>query len=432
MSEERKNALDVLRERGFVEQVTDEEGIRRLLETPQSIYIGFDPTADSLHIGSMIPILVLMHLQRCGHRAIGLVGGATGMIGDPSGKSEERVLQSDERVGSNLTGIRAQLEKFLDLTGESGNPPAVIRDNADWTKDITMLEWLRDIGKLFTVNYMVAKESIRRRFEDREQGISFTEFSYMLLQAHDFYQLFVQEGCRIQMGGRDQWGNITAGIDLIRRKTGEQAYGLTAPLLESSTGQKFGKSEKGAIFLDEARTSIWDFYQYFVRAEDADVIKYLKYFTFLPMEEIADLEKEVQEHPERRTAQKRLAWEFTAIVHGADQADRMEKGAEALYSGNLGELDKELLREVFSDGPSLGIPMSRIKEGGPCAEFFAETGVVKSKGEAKRLLKQGALYINNVRVNESDLLSEAMILPSGMIVLRKGKREYMLAEVSGE
>ena len=423
------NVVDVLKERGFIEQCTDEEGLREFLSLPQTVYIGFDPTASSFHLGSLIPIFILAHFQRCGHRPIAVVGGATGLIGDPSGRFSERNMLEEQVIQSYLVSLKAQLSHFIDFTGEKYQPAAILCNNADWHKKVSYLEWLRDTGKLFTVNYMVAKESIRRRFEDRDQGISYTEFSYMLIQAKDFHHLYETYGCRVQAGGSDQWGNITAGIDLIRRKGGEQAYGLTCPLLTAASGQKFGKSEEGAIWLDKKLTSIWDFYQYFVRTEDHDAERYLKLFTFLSLEEIQKLIHDLRQNPELRIAQKRLAFEVTRIVHGEEQAMKMQRGAESLYSGRLEELDSDLVLQVFSEGPIAEISQSDLEIGIPIVEFAARTGLVKSKGEAKRQLKASAIYLNDKKVEEERVVTKADILPSRTIILRHGKKNYLVIKI---
>ena len=424
-----ENVFDIWAARGFLEQVTDEEGLRSLLASPQTLYAGFDPTAPSLHLGNLIPILGLVHAQRCGHRVLVVLGGATGMIGDPSGKSVERSFLDEETLAENLRSQREQFARLIDFTGERFSPAAEFRDNLDWTRELTVIEWLRDTGKLFSVNAMVAKESIRRRFEEREAGISFTEFSYMLLQAYDFYHLYKEEGCRLQVGGNDQWGNITAGIDLIRRKGGETAFGATFPLLTTAAGEKFGKSEQGAVWLDPERTSAWDFYQYFVRTDDRDAVRFLKLFTFLPLEEIDALAEELAREPEARAAQKRLAWEVTALVHGEAEADRMARGARALYEGRLEDLDGELIRQVFAEGPVVEVSGEELRAAPTLVDFAPRVGLVTSKGEARRMLKQGALYVNLHRAGAGRTVGLDDVLPAGVIVLRKGKREYLLVRV---
>jgi tyrosyl-tRNA synthetase len=417
------NVLDVLEERGFVDQCTDEGALRELVKTPQTVYCGFDPTASSLHIGNLVPLMALKHFQLQGHKVIIVMGGATGMIGDPSGRSDERDFLDEKTLQSNLVGQEAQFRHLLDFEG--GNP-AILVNNFDWTKNISLIEWLRGIGKQVSVNVMINRESVRRRLEDREQGISYTEFSYQLLQAFDYRHLNREYGCRIQVGASDQWGNITAGADLIRRAGGEPAYGLTFPLLTDSAGDKYGKSVKGAVMLDPKLTSIWDFYQFLVRTEDNKVIALLKMFTLLPTEEIEILQKVHEADPGSRTAHKRLAWEVTAMVHGADQADRMAKGAEAIYAGKLAELDADLVDQAFADGPTADIARSRLKNGIELVDLAVESGLVKSKGEAKRLLQQGALYVNDVRAEDGQKVTHRDILPSGVVILRKGKRDYLI------
>ncbi|MFH0884024.1 MAG: tyrosine--tRNA ligase [bacterium] len=417
------NVLDVLEERGFIEQCTDEGALRELVKTPQTVYCGFDPTASSLHIGNLVPLMALKHFQLHGHNVIIVMGGATGMIGDPSGRSDERDFLDEETLQSNLVGQEAQFRHLLDFEGET---PAILVNNFDWTKDVSLIGWLRGIGKQVSVNVMINRESVRRRLEDREQGISYTEFSYQLLQAFDFRHLNEVYGCRIQVGASDQWGNITAGADLIRRAGGEPAYGLTFPLLTDPTGNKFGKSVKGSVMLDPKATSIWDFCQFLVRTEDEKVIDLLKMFTLLPMEEIEALQKAHESDPGSRAAHKRLAWEVTAMVHGADQADRMAKGAEAIYAGRLGDLDADLVKQAFADGPTAEIAGSRLKNGIDLVDLATESGLVKSKGEAKRMLQQGALYVNDVRAEEGHTVTLQDILPSGVVILRKGKRDYLI------
>ncbi|MDP8208415.1 MAG: tyrosine--tRNA ligase [Candidatus Electryonea clarkiae] len=425
-----KNLYDILSERGFVEQCTDETGLRDLLNSPQTVYCGFDPTADSFHVGNLVPILGLAHFQRQGHKVIAVLGGATGMIGDPSGRDSERSFLNSDKLESNLEAQSKQIAKLLDFAGDRFDTPAILANNLDWTKDVTLIDWLRGIGKQFSVNAMVAKESVRRRLEERDQGISYTEFSYMLLQAFDFLKISEKYDCHLQVGGGDQWGNITAGIDLIRRHGGKQAYGITFPLLTTSSGQKFGKSEKGAVYIDPERTSVWDHYQFWVRTDDSDVIRHLKMFTFLPMEEIEELAVEVENHPEKREAQKRLAWAVTALVHGEQQADKMKRGAEALYAGRLEELDSELISQVFAEGPTANIDGSRLSEGIPLIELAAEAGLVSSKGEARRMFKQGAMYVNDQRVKEDYAITVKDVLEaSGSIILRKGKKNYLVVQV---
>lgn len=419
------NVLDVLAERGFVEQCTDEGALRELLKSPQTIYCGFDPTAQSLHIGNLVPVMALKHFQIAGHNVIIVSGGATGMIGDPSGKDKERDFLDESTLRTNVEAQARQFEKLLDFSGDT---PAIRVNNYDWTKEVSLIDWLRGIGKQMSVNAMISKESVRRRLEDRESGISYTEFSYQLLQAYDFLHLYRTYNCRVQVGASDQWGNITAGSDLIRRDGGEQAYGLTFPLLTDAAGNKYGKSVKGAVMLDPSITSIWDFYQFLVRTEDDKVIILLKMLTLVSMDEIEELEKAHQADPGARAAHKRLAWEVTAMVHGAEQAERMVKGAEAIYAGRLDELDIELINQAFADGPTAEIPASKLEESVELIDLATESGLVKSKGEAKRMLQQGALYVNDVRAEDGRMVGKQDILPSGVVILRKGKRDYLVVK----
>ncbi|MHB9031058.1 MAG: tyrosine--tRNA ligase, partial [Candidatus Latescibacterota bacterium] len=354
-----QNAFDMLEERGLIEQVTDRDALRDSFEKERmTLYVGIDPTADSLHLGHLFPVLCLARLQRMGHRPISLVGGATAMIGDPSGRSEERQLLSEEVIQTNAERIRGQLGRFLDFSGKNA---AVMANNADWTKDVSYLSWLRDVGKYFSVSYMLGKESVRRRIEDRTQGISYTEFSYMLIQANDFLQLFDLHGCRLQVGGNDQWGNITAGIDLIHKQRHVQAYGITFPLLTSSTGEKFGKSAGNAIWLDPDKTSPYALYQYWIRTDDRDAIRYLKYFTFLPLDEIAELERMVETEPEKREAQRVLAEESTRMIHGEEGLRKARRASEALFGeAEITDFtDRELL-DIFADVPSSDIERSEL------------------------------------------------------------------------
>jgi tyrosyl-tRNA synthetase len=351
---------DVLDDRGFIAQSSG-VALRDLLATERfTVYVGFDPTASSLHLGHLVPIMALAHFQRAGHSVVALVGGATGMVGDPSGRSDERNLLTAEQVSVNAVAVQKQLSRFIDFSGANA---AVMVDNNDWISKMSFVDWLREVGKYFTVNYMVAKESVRSRMES-EQGISFTEFAYMTMQAYDFLHLFDTRGCRLQAGGNDQWGNITAGIDLIRRVRQQPAYGLTFPLITTAAGAKFGKSAGNAIWLDPARTSPWDFYQYLVRQDDRDVVRFLRIYTFLPMDAIAALEQQMLAEPERRAAQKALAFEVTSIVHGADVAHEVQRAAGIVYDEKIEGLCDNTLRDVFANVPSIEIS-GPIQERGP-------------------------------------------------------------------
>ncbi|MDQ3758200.1 MAG: tyrosine--tRNA ligase [Actinomycetota bacterium] len=405
--------------RGLVHQVTDPELPALLDRASLTGYIGFDPTADSLHVGNLLQLCNLRRFQEAGHTPIALAGGGTGMVGDPSGKSEERSLLTKERLDANLAAIRGQLARFLDF--ERG---ALLVDNGEWLWSTGLLEFLRDIGKHFTVNQMMAKESVRARLEEREHGISYTEFSYMLLQAYDFLHLFDTHGCRLQMGASDQWGNITMGVDLIRRLRGETAYGLTTPLVVKADGTKFGKSESGTVWLDPAKTSPYAFYQFFVRAEDAVVGQYLRYFTWLPREEIEALDAATAERPEKREAQRALAREVTALVHGAEEAERAEQAAAVLFTEEIASLDERTLLAVLAE-----VPSSEVAAGTTLVDALVATGLVASKGEARRALQQKGVYVNNRQQADDRALAADDTLHGRFVVLRRGKREQALVEL---
>lgn len=417
--------LDELRWRGLIHQCTDDRGLAQLLASGrQSIYIGFDPTAPSLHVGSMMQLMMLRRFQRAGHRPIALVGGATGMIGDPSGKSEERNLLSPEQLQRNVDGVAAQMRRFLDFDGESG---AVLLNNFDWMHGYSYLEFLRDVGKNFPIGAMLGKDSVRSRL-DSEAGLSYTEFSYMLLQAYDFVHLCREQACLIQAGGSDQWGNITAGIELGRRMLGKQLFGITAPLLTTTDGRKMGKTESGAIWLDADRTSPYQFYQYWKRVEDDDVMRCIAYLTEIERKEYDDLAEATASDPGRRRAQDRLAAWLTQLVHGDEGLAGAEKASKILFGGEIGDQTDASLGEIFADVPSSDVERSKLGgDGYWIVEAFQDAGLAKSGGEARRAIKDGGAYVNNVRIsddkhrlNESDLASETVM------VLRKGKRNYAL------
>ena len=410
--------------RGFVNQVTHDE-LKDLLEREQfSFYCGFDPTADSLHIGSLLPILGMVHFQRAGHKPVALVGGGTGLIGDPSGKTQERQLLTKEHVAANLAGVRAQLERFLDFSGPNA---AVVVNNADWLCATPLVDFLRDIGKHFSINVMLAKESVRQRVEDREHGMSFTEFTYSLLQAYDFFHLFDKYNCRLQLGGSDQWGNIVAGIDLVRRLREATTYGLTFPLVTKSDGSKFGKSESGNIWLDSARTSPYRFYQFWINQADADMPRYLRYFTFLSREDILELERSIEEAPEKRAAQKRCAEEVTRLVHGQTALDNAIRATDAMFGGSLHGLDDATLEDIFSEMPSSEIPMADLEKDRVLVDALVESQVFKSKGEARRLIESGGVYLNNERIESVDTkLTPQSLCSARIAVVRKGKKNYHL------
>ena len=421
--------LDLFEElswRGLVYDAT--QGAKEALANEKLIaYVGFDPTAPGLHAGSLMQVMALARLQRAGHSPIALVGGGTGMIGDPSGKTVERTLQEPEVVDANVRAIRAELERFLDFDAPTN--PARLVDNGEWLNSMTAMEFLRDVGKYFTVNYLLAKESIKRRLE-AEEGISYTEFSYSLLQAYDFLVLHDRFNCRLQVGGSDQWGNIVAGTDLIRKLRGTQAHGLVSPLLLTSSGTKFGKTEAGAVWLDPGRTSPFRFYQFWLNADDRDVITYLKFFTFRPQEEIAELERETREQPEQREAQRTLARDVTSMVHGEAQVARAERAAAVLFGGSLADATVEDILMIFDDVPSISTSAASLKAGIAATELAVMAGLAASKGEAGRLIKQGGLYVNDRRLQDDrGQVTLADAVGGAVLVLRKGQRERRIVRV---
>ncbi len=416
--------FDELSWRGLVNQVTHPELAERLQKDRFVVYAGFDPTADSLHIGHLMAIVGLMHFQRAGHRPVALVGGATGMVGDPSFKSEERKLLNSDTLAQYTEGIRLQLTRFLDFATDGG---AVLVNNADWLGELTLVDFLRDIGKLFSVNAMVARESVRARLEDRDHGISYTEFSYMLLQAYDFLHLYDTYGCKLQVGGSDQWGNIVSGMDLIRRLRNDEAFGLTWPLVTKADGTKFGKTESGAVWLDAKRTSPYKFYQFWINQTDAETPKWLRTFTFLPREEIEGLEAEIAQSPEKRAAQRRLAEEVTRMVHGEEALANAKKATDAMFGGSLAGLDDATIEDVFSEVPTAELNRSVLGEEKLLVDVFVECGVFKSKGEARRLIQNGGLYLNNERVTSDNVkLTEQSLCGERIAIARTGKRNYHL------
>ena len=414
-----RGVMDDLEWRGLVHQVTDPQ-LGKLLDSESlTAYIGFDPTADSLHVGSLLQLMNLRRLQRGGHTAIGLLGGGTGMIGDPSGRTEERQLLDTGQLEANLAGIRRQVEGLL----EDG---AVVVDNGDWLRQLRLTDFLRDVGKHFSVNEMIRKESVRARLEGREQGISYTEFSYMLLQAYDFVHLFDQHGCRLQLGGSDQWGNITEGIELIRRLRGEHAYGLTSPLLTLPSGGKMGKSVSGTVWLDRIKTSPYQFFQYWYRSEDEHVGTYLRRLTFLDRTQIEELEAATADHPERREAQRVLARELTTLVHGADEASRAEHAAGVLFSEDIAALDEQTLLDATGEAPSTEVPRTQLGAL-TLVDGLVRSGLTASKSAARKAIEQGGAYVNNRRQDDVErCIGEADLLHGRYVVLRRGKREQAL------
>jgi len=418
--------FDDLRWRGLVYQVTDDALAETMAAGPVAVYHGIDVTADSLHVGSMVGVIALRRLQQAGHRPLALLGGGTTLIGDPSGRRTERPVLSAEQIEANATGIRAQLERFLDFgPGPSG---ATLLNNADWLSSTPLTDFLRHVGKHFTVNAMLAKESVRSRLEDPDRGISFTEFSYMLLQAYDFLHLFDAHRCRLQIGGSDQWGNITAGIDLVRRVRDGKAYGFTWPLVTKADGTKFGKSQAGNVWLDPARTSPYEFFQFWMGVDDHDVGRYLRLLTFLDRGRIEELDAETAAQPERRTAPLALARELTAMVHGPDEAARAAHASAALFSGDLSSLDEAALMEVFAEAPSTTVTLGRLDgDGASLVELLAQSGLVASRSAARQAIAQGGVSLNGRREGDVERrVVTADLLAGGYLVLRRGKRSYHL------
>jgi len=414
--------LDALQPRGFIHDVTP--GLSdRLARGPVTGYVGFDPTADSLHVGNLVPVMGLAWLQRTGGTPVIVVGGGTGMVGDPSGKRAERPMLSVEEIDHNVARIRRQLESFVSFEG--GNA-ALIRNNADWLRGLGLMEFLRDTGKHFTVNYMLQKDSVKSRMES---GISYTEFSYMLVQAYDFWHLWRADGCELQMGGSDQWGNITAGAELIARREGAQAHGLTFPLLTTSSGGKFGKSEAGNVWLDPARTSPYRFYQFWLNTEDADAERLLKFFTFLPLEEIESVMAELRADPGRRAAQRRLAEEVTTRVHGADTTRSVIEASRLLFGAlDLSGLDAATFTVLAGEIPTTALPPAQLGSLG-VVEALVAAGLAASKAEARRGIQQGGYSLNGTVVASADrVIGPADRLGGGFVLLQKGKRNYALLD----
>jgi tyrosyl-tRNA synthetase len=426
------NLFDELKWRGMVSEFTD--GLADIFATERvTAYIGFDPTASSLHVGSLLTVMGLARLQRFGHAPIAIVGGGTGMIGDPSGKSQERVLLSAGQIDANVVGIRAQLERFLDF--DAPDTAARIVNNADWLATIDLVSFLRDAGKHFTVNYMLQKESVSRRLES-EDGISYTEFSYLVLQAYDFLQLFDHYGCTLQMGGTDQWGNITAGIDLIRKVRAKKAHGLVWPLMKSASGAKFGKTEAGTIWLDAARTPVQEFRQFWLNTDDRDVIAYLKFFTFLTEEEVDDLEAQVRSAPEKRAAQQVLADQVTTLVHGVDDATRAGSANAVLFSASTSEAVDEAkladnLLAIADDVPSTTIAASDFDGDGMGVVDVVARVTAVSKSEARRLVQQGGVSVNDKKMSDANArLTRADALDGRVFLLRKGSRQRFVIRLA--
>jgi tyrosyl-tRNA synthetase len=420
------NIFEELEWRGLVADCTDREQLRpRMAQSPITLYAGFDPTADSLHVGSLVPLLALRRFQLLGHHSIAVAGGATGMVGDPSGKSAERQLLTRDIIDANIAAVKKQLARMLDF--ETKTNPARLVDNADWTTNVSFLDFLRDIGKHFSVNQMIAKESVRARMEDRETGISYTEFSYMLLQAFDFYHLRKDFNCELQIGGTDQWGNITAGIELTRKKLGAGVYGLTLPLITNADGSKFGKTVAGAVWLDPKKTSPYRFYQFWIRVDDRDVIRYLKYFTFLTREEIEALAAQHEKQPEARVAHKALAKAVTDLIHGDGATAEAVRASEILFGGGLEGISESTFNDIVGEAPTKDLEKSKLDGVGiPLVELLVIGGLATSKGQARKDIEGGGVYINNVRESNAQRHVAVNDLLFGKhILLRKGKRNYV-------
>lgn len=430
------NLVADLQSRGLFQQSSDphlDQKLAQLMQRgPIAAYAGFDPTADSLHVGNFVAILGLMYAQKHGLRPVAIVGGATGLIGDPSGKTSERQLQTCETVAANVAGIRRVLERFLDFNHPTA--PASIVNNLDWLGQMSAIDFLRDVGKHFRIGSMLAKDSVRSRMEASEEGMSYTEFSYQLLQGYDFHKLYKSHNCVLQIGGSDQWGNITAGTDLIRKLEGESgtAFGLTMPVITDSSGKKFGKSEGNAIWLTAERTKPFDFYQFWLRQEDADVQRYLGYFTFLTLDEIAAVMAEHAKAPEKRLAQRRLAEEMTRLVHGNELAQQAISASNTLYGSSVEKLDAAAVEALSAQGvATTSLPAAQLEAGLNVVDAAVLTGLAKSKGEARRLLAQGGLYVNNAVASDVNaVLKPADLVAGAAIVLRAGKKNYRLIRVS--
>jgi len=421
------NLIDELRWRGMVQDImpgTEEQ----LQKEMTSAYIGFDPTADSLHIGSLVPILLLVHLQKAGHKPIALIGGATGMVGDPSGKSEERNLLNEETLAKNLAGIKAQLEKYIDFNPGRSNCAELV-NNYDWFKPISFIDFLRDAGKHITVNYMMAKDSVKRRIEG-EVGLSYTEFAYQLMQGYDFYWLYKNKNCKLQMGGSDQWGNITTGTELIRRKAGGEAFAFTCPLIKKADGTKFGKTEQGNVWLDAGRTSPYHFYQFWLNASDEDASNWIRIFTFLNQDEIRAIEEEHEKDAGKRALQKMLATEVTIFVHGAEEYEKAIETTNKFFSNqttpaeNLSIDDLETIEGIVKSD----VAKDRLESGIDVVTLLAETGILSSKGEARKMVQGGGISINRKKVEGILTVNNSMLLHGKYILIQKGKKNYYLIQ----
>ncbi|MDO4762897.1 MAG: tyrosine--tRNA ligase [Flavobacteriaceae bacterium] len=428
-----KNFIQELQWRGMIQDCMPETE-QHLLEGVRSAYVGIDPTADSLHIGHLVGVMMLKHFQNCGHKPYALVGGATGMVGDPSGKSAERNLLTNEVLEHNINGIKKQLAKFLDFESKAENAAELV-NNYDWMSGFSFLNFIRDIGKHITVNYMMAKDSVKKRFDPKEntEGMSFTEFSYQLIQGYDFLHLYREKNCTLQMGGSDQWGNITTGTEMIRRIAGGKAYAMTCPLITKADGTKFGKSEGGNIWLDPEKTSPYKFYQYWLNTSDADAEKYIKIFTMLTQEEVAELTKQHQEAPHLRILQKKLAEEITVMVHSREDYDNAVKASEILFGNSTSEslksLDSKLFLEVFDGVPQKELSKNEVIGTNIVSLLSEKTGFLKSKSEAQRDLKANSISVNKEKVNDIFTASENDLIDGKFILLQKGKKNYFVVVI---
>ena len=427
------NFVEELRWRGLLFDIMPETETH-LLEHVTTGYIGFDPTADSLHIGSLVQILILKHFQNAGHKPIALVGGATGMVGDPSGKSVERNLLDEASLQKNIEGVKAQLSRFLDFNATEN--PAELVNNFDWMKDISLIDFVRDIGKHITVNYMIAKDSVKKRISSESKvGMSFTEFTYQLFQGYDFYHLYKEMDCKLQMGGSDQWGNITTGTELIRRKAQGKAYAITVPLVTKADGSKFGKTEGGNVWLDANRTSPYKFYQYWLNASDEDAEKYIKIFTFLDKEAIEALIVEHRETPHLRLLQKKIGEEVTIMTHGQEAFDNAIKASQILFgkstSEDLKSLDEQTFLDIFEGVPQASVSKEDIDNGlDMIGALAAKTGFLNSNGEARRALKENAISVNKEKVKEDFVISTSDIIANAYVLLQRGKKNYFLLKIA--
>ncbi|WP_457609784.1 tyrosine--tRNA ligase [Lutibacter sp.] len=426
------NFVEELRWRGMLHDITPETE-EYLLKNKTTGYIGFDPTADSLHIGSLVPIILLMHFQKAGHNPIALVGGATGMVGDPSGKSDERNLLDEATLNKNVAGVKNQLARFLNFDSTTKNAAQLV-NNYDWMKEISLIEFVRDVGKHITVNYMMAKDSVKKRLDsEAKTGMSFTEFTYQLFQGYDFYHLYKEKNCMLQMGGSDQWGNITTGTELIRRKAQGKAYALTCKLITKADGSKFGKTAGGNIWLDAKRTSPYKFYQYWLNSSDEDAEKYIKIFTFLDKETIETLTAEHKEAPHLRILQKKIGEEVTVMTHGKEAYDNAIKASAILFgkstASDLKALDEQTFLDVFDGVPQAEIKREVIENGLEIVPAFAENGFLKSNGEVRRALKENSISVNKEKVKEDCVITTSDLIASKYVLLQRGKKSYFLLKV---